>query len=385
MDSLKNLTPLLKRFVEKGPAGCAVSVMHQGKTVFEDYAGYADLETQKPISPDTIYRIYSMTKVVTCVAALKLFERGQFLLTDPLEDYLPEFKNPQVYRTTDNGEIYIEPAKSSIKIKDLFTMSSGLTYEGDGNETERQVKQALKTLPNDKAMDVRKLSETLASIPLAFDPASSWQYGYSHDVLGALIEAVSGQRFGEFLQSEIFEPLKMKDTFFKIPEEKRDRLASLYDRSEDGHLTKNTKIDANYQPDNKFESGGAGLLSTISDYSRFAHMLANGGFFEGERILGRKTIELMSTNQLLPEQAPYFSWEHMKGYSYGLGVRVLTNSALAGSNSSIGEFGWSGLAGTWVAIDPKENISAVYMQQMFPVQFETYSQPRLRNIIFGAL
>lgn len=114
-------------------------------------------------------------------------------------------------------------------------------------------------------------------------------------------------------------------------------------------------------------------------------MLANGGAFEGERILGRKTIELMATNQLLPEQAQYFSWEHMKGYSYGLGFRVLTNPALAGSNSSIGEFGWSGLAGTWVAIDPKENLSAVYMQQMFPVQFETYSQPRLRNIIFGAL
>ena len=176
----------------------------------------------------------------------------------------------------------------------------------------------------------------------------------------------------------------MNDTFFKIPEVKRVRLASLYDRGEDGHLTKNTKIDANYQPDTKFESGGAGLLSTLSDYSRFAHMLANGGAFEGERILGRKTIELMATNQLVPEQAQYFSWEHMKGYSYGLGVRVLTNPALAGSNSSIGEFGWSGLAGTWVAIDPKENLSAVYMQQMFP-HMEAYIQPRLRSVIYGAL
>lgn len=383
LKSLHKLRPLLKSFVEKGPAGCACSVMHEGKTVFEDFVGNMDLETEKAISPDTIYRIYSNTKVVTCVAALMLYERGLFLLNDPLEDYLPEFKNPQVYRTNSDGEVSISPATRSITVKDLFTMTSGLTYEGDGNETERHVKKALKNEFSD-SLDVRKLSKILASIPLAFDPGTQWQYGFSHDVLGALIEVLSGKTFGQFLKDEIFGPLKMEDTFFKIPDEQRESLCSLYNRDEDGSLIKNTVMDGNYQQVSRLESGGAGLLSTLSDYSRFAHMLASGGEIDGVRILGRKTIELMSTNHLQPELFSYFNWDHLKGYGYGLGVRVMMNPPLSGSNSSLGEFGWSGLAGTWVLIDPKENLSAVYMQQMFP-HFEAYHQPRLRSVIYGAL
>ncbi|MGI8384284.1 serine hydrolase domain-containing protein [Robertmurraya sp. P23] len=387
MEWSPQLRTLLNSFVEKGPAGCACSVYHQGKQVFEDYIGYEDVETEKPIALDTIYRIYSNTKVVTCVAALKLYERGLFLLNDPIENYLPEFKNPLVYRKNESGEIYTSPASSSIKVKDLFTMTSGLTYEGDGNETERQVKEALKRVMESgdtNQFDTRSLSKMLAEIPLAFDPGTKWQYGFSHDILGALVEVLSGKTFGEFLKDEIFDPLEMKDTFFKIPEGKSDRLCSLYDRSENGVLTKNRLIDGNYQPGTMFESGGAGLLSTLDDYSRFAHMLANGGELDGVKILSRKTVELMSRNHLQPEHFSDYNWEYLKGYGYGLGVRVLMNPAEAGSNSSVGEFGWSGLAGTWVLIDPKEKLSAVYMQQMFP-NFEAYHQPRLRSVIYGAL
>lgn len=384
MNSLQNLRPLLNSIVEKGPAGGAISVFHQNEKVYEDYAGYADIDLKKPITSDTIYRIYSMTKVVTCTAALKLHERGLFLLEDPLEEYLPEFKNPQVYRKNGDGQIDVSPAARSIRVKDLFTMTSGLTYEGEGTETERQVKTAMKALREDKSFNVRKLSQSLASIPLAFDPGTQWQYGLSHDVLGAFIEAVSGKSFGEFLNDEIFQPLSMNDTFFKLPDEKKDRLCSLYNRDENGYLTENTEMDTQYIPGTFFESGGGGLLSTLNDYSRFAHMLANGGTFDGERIIGHKTIELMAMNHLSQEQASFYSWEHLKGYGYGLGVRVLMNPALAGSSSSIGEYGWSGLAGTWVMIDPKENLSAVYMQQMFP-HMEAYIQPRLRSVIYGAL
>lgn len=384
MKTFHHLHPLLKSFIEKGPAGCACSVYHQNEQVFEDYVGYADLETKKPITPDTIYRIYSMSKVVTCAAALTLYERGLFLLEDPLEEYLPEFKNPQVYREGENGEIFVTPAANSVRVKDLFTMTSGLTYEGEANETERQVKKAMNLLRKEGTFSVRALSKALANIPLAFDPGSQWRYGLSHDVLGAFIEVVTGKSFGQFLQDEFFKPLSMENTFFKIPDDKKDRLSSLYNWKEPGILQKNDKMDAEFQPGTLFESGGGGLLSTLNDYSRFAHMLANGGSFDGERILGAKTVEFMGMNHLLPQQIPTYNWEHLKGYGYGLGVRVMVNPALAGSNSSIGEFGWMGMAGTWVMIDPKEQLSAVYMHQLLP-NFETYTQPRLRNVIYGAL
>ncbi|MDM5327760.1 serine hydrolase domain-containing protein [Neobacillus sp. CF12] len=330
MKSFEKLHPLLKSFVEKGPAGCACSVTHQGKTVFEDYFGYADLETEKPILRDTIYRIYSNTKLVTCVAALILYERGLFLLNDPLEDYLTEFKEPKVYHRNKNGDLSILPATKSIRVKDLFMMTSGLTYGGDGNETERQVKMALDNFNHNKGpenLDVRTLSQILSKIPLAFEPGTQWQYSYSHDVLGALIEVLSGKSLGQFLKDEIFDPLEMKDTFFKIPEEKKERLCSLYNRNEDGELTKNSLMDGNYKPEAKFESGGGGLLSTLDDYSRFAHMLANGGELNGVKILGRKTIELMSTNHLQPEVLPYYKLGLSEGIWLWIGCQSHDESA----------------------------------------------------------
>ncbi|RKL67847.1 serine hydrolase [Salipaludibacillus neizhouensis] len=385
MKELNNLQPLLKDFVANGPAGCAMTVTYQGENVFEDYIGLADMESENEISPDNIYRIYSMTKVVTCVAALILYERGLYLLNEPLEKYLPEFKNPQVYRTDEKGDVYTSPSSRSIHIKDLFTMSSGLTYEGDGDETERHVQKELASISDQQEnLQLRDLSKILASIPLAFDPGTQWRYGFSHDVLAAFIEVVSGKKLGAFLKDEIFDPLHMNDTSFRLTEEKKHRLCTLYTLDESGDMMKETNLDRHFHPKSLFESGGAGLLSTIRDYSRFAQVLANGGELDGVRLLGKKTIQLMATNHLEPEQLTYFNWPYLVGYGYGLGVRVLINPSLAGTNSSIGEFGWSGLAGTWVLIDPKEKLSAVYMQQMLP-NFEAYHQPRLRNIIYGAL
>jgi len=380
-----NLKPLLRSFVEKGPAGCALAVHRSGETLFEDYVGYADLESKKEITADTIYRIYSMTKVVTCTAALMLYERGLFLLNDPLEEYLPEFKNPLVYRKSEKGEIYTSPASRSIMVKDLFTMTSGLTYPGDSTETERHVAKAMQERDrNGEKWTTRQLSQALATIPLAFDPGTRWHYGLSHDVLGAFIEVLSGKSFGQFLQEEIFEPLKMEDTFFRIPESKKDRLCSYYNPDQHGNLIKNTEMDGNIQSDAKWESGGGGLLSTLHDYSRFAQALANGGTLDGERIIGRKTIDLMATNHLRPENRENYNWNYLSGYGYGLGVRVMIDPTVGGVNSSLGEFGWSGLLGTWVTIDPKEKLSAVYMQQMLP-NLEAYHQPRLRSVIYGAL
>jgi CubicO group peptidase (beta-lactamase class C family) len=388
VSNFNNLSPLLKSFVEKGPSGCACSVTRSGELLYNQCFGFSDLDSKTPISLDTIYRIYSMTKLVTCTAALMLFEKGLYLLNDPIEEYLPEFKDPKVYRYKPYGALYTSPAAGSIKVKDLFTMSSGFSYDGDRSETARDLKKVMEKLSGEEAsgknFSTRDLSKAIATVPLAFDPGTHWQYGLSHDILGAFIEVISGKKFGEFLKDEIFDPLQMKDTFFRIPKDKNHRLCTLYNRSDSGILTKNTSIDSFIKPCAMYESGGGGLLSTLGDYSRFAHTLALGGTLDGVRILSPKTINLMATNHLTPTQLLDFDWPYQAGYGYGLGVRVMLDPPAAGSNGSLGEFGWCGMLGTWVLIDPKEELSAVYMQQMMP-NFEAYHQPRLRSVIYGSL
>jgi CubicO group peptidase (beta-lactamase class C family) len=384
MSRWQQLTALQRHFLELGLPGCACTVVRRGEVVYQEYLGYADLEQRKRIAPDTIYRIYSMTKVVTCAAALMLYERGLYLLNDPLEEYLPEFKQSQVYRVDGQGNITAAPALTPIRIKDLFTMTSGLTYGGDTTETERRTRTV--TENTGAAGSVRDLSKALATVPLAFDPGTHWKYGMSHDVLGALIEVLSGQSFGAFLKKEIFDPLGMSDTSFRIAEEKRTRLCTLYDRAEDGTLTPTSRREEDrYQPESRYESGGGGLLSTLDDYSRFAQALVQGGAVDGVRILSPKTVQLMATNHLGAQQLPDFDRAPvMNGYGYGLGVRVMIDPAAGGINGSIGEFGWAGLAGSWLLIDPVEQLSVVYMQQMIP-SLEPYMHPRLRAVVYGAL
>ncbi|WEG11176.1 serine hydrolase [Pullulanibacillus sp. KACC 23026] len=382
MTQLHRLTPLFKRFVDNGPAGCACTVVRQGETLYEEYFGYADLDNQKAIQEDTIYRIYSMTKLVTCVAALMLYERGFYQLNDPLDEYLPEFKHLNVYHQTENGYVEVKRAAGPVLIKHLFSMSSGLSYGGKNSEIERQTETVMTKANQGK--NLRELTKELAAVPLAFDPGARWRYGTSHDVLGALIEVVSGQSFGEFLKHEIFEPLEMKDTSFRLSEEKRERLCTMYHRDTQGNLTPITDMDQQFQTNYQYENGGGGLLSTLGDYTRFAQMLANGGALDGARILSPFTINLMRTNHLNSQQLTDFANGQHQGYGYGLGVRVMMDPAAGGSNSSIGEFGWAGMAGSWVLMDPKEKLSIVYMQQMLP-SLEPYFHNRLRNVVYGGL
>ncbi|WP_277678385.1 serine hydrolase domain-containing protein [Gracilibacillus dipsosauri] len=379
---------LLKHFIENGPSGVALSVRRNQHTLYENYLGYSDIEKKVQISADTIYRIYSMSKLVTCVAALQLYEQGRYLLNDPVSNYLPEFAEMKVYKSGQEENIQVEAAQNPILVKDLFKMTSGICYGGSGSEVEKLTSKVMATAhkleKKEGSSNLREFVKQLAKLPLEFEPGSHWKYGLSHDVLGALIEVISGKSFGEYLYTNIFEPLGMKDTFFQIPKEKKHRLATLYDRLEDGTLVPNNALDRDSEPIAVFESGGAGLHSTLNDYQRFAHCLATGGTANGIHILSQNTIQLLAQNHLLDSQLPDLGWNYENGYGYGLGVRVMMDQVIGGSNSSLGEFGWSGLAGTYVFIDPKKKLSAVYMQQMLP-NLEFYHQPRIRNVIYGAI
>lgn len=391
MSNFERLKPLLEHFTQLGPAGCSISVSLKGKLVFEHFHGYGDTEKGIPIMKDSIFRMYSNTKMLTMVAALILYERGLYLLNDPLEEYIPEFAHPMVCRYTGNNVMTVTPAARSITIKDLFTMCSGLTYEGKHNMTQSGADEIRRELEEKGGYSLREYAKALSTVPLAFDPGAHWNYGLSHDIAGAFIEVVSGKSLGQFFKDEIFDPLKMNDTGFFISDDKRSRLTTMYQRKE-GKLVPNYDDDIYYQASHRFESGGAGLLSTLPDMTRFVQMLCLGGTLEGERIIGRKTIDLMRQNHLNEQQLHDFrqaqsigKWDFLKGYGYGLGVRTMLDPAGGGCNGTVGEYGWAGAAGTWVLIDPQEELAVVYLHQLKPDNREEYCHPRLRAAIYGAI
>ena len=385
MYNFSALNTLMKKIVEIGPMGCACMVSKHGETVFEEYCGFVDKEGTKPIAPDTIYRMYSMTKVMTAVAVLMLYERGMYLLSDPLKEYIPEFADMQVCTYDASGVRTIQPAKNPILIRDLFCMTSGLTYDGDTSETERRTKDYYKAIRNNN-YTANEAMKVLAQIPLAFEPGTQWKYGLSHDALGAFIEVLSDKSLSQFMKDEIFDPLGMKDSFFHIPKDKEHRLCDIYTRNADGTYSDYMGCGREFNDiKDRYDNGGGGVMCTLADCAAFATALACGGEKGGVRLLGRKTIELMATNHLRPEQLKDFrNSSQIAGYGYGLGVRTMMDRVAGGSNSSVGEFGWGGLAGTWMMVDPAEEVAAVYTQQLWPNMSE-YIHPRLRAVINAAL
>jgi len=381
MDFTK-VTNYLDSLKDVGIPGADLAIYIKGKEVYRHYTGFANIETQKTIDAKTIYPIWSMTKIVTCVAALQFYEKGVFLLKDNISDYLPEFKNMEVRHVLENGEVHVKPATNPIKIVDLFTMSSGMSYDF----SEHLVKLYEKTKGN---YTLKEFSEAISKDPLHFEPGTHWHYSFSHDILGRLVEVLSGKTLGEYFYENIFAPLGMNDTFFRIPEDKEERKVSCYeyDENKKSHsLTKSTLLrhDRGY----KFESPGGGLLSTVDDYAKFANALClelSDCCTENHKLLSKATLELMRTNHLDDVRyKEYNNWLHTRGYGYGLGVRTLVDRAAGGSNSYVGEFGWAGMMGNYVVMDPAIDLTYVYAQQLFPSK-EGYVAPRLRNVIYGCL
>ena len=381
---MKLLQDTLRRFVDEGRiAGCVVRVMQNDEIRFEGSFGYADIENKvKMSSENTIFPIASMSKVITVAGIMQLYEQGLFKMWDKVSDYLPGFKNPKIAVDKPDGSYEIVDAKGEVTMRQLFTMTSGVPY-GWGDtaagrihiEKEKEWEESGK--PEPETVDYVNL---VGQLPLAFEPGERWMYGFSIDVLGAVIEVLSGKTLGEYLKENIFDPLNMKDTGFFVPNEKFDRTATLY------HINEGMKPEERWYGTEKpsFESGGGGLFSTVRDYSRFAQMLLHGGTLDGVRILGRKTVDLISTDHLTPEQRKTDSWDTQRGYGYGLGVRVMTNPELAGINTSVGEWGWDGAFGNWFCVDPKEKLTCVYLTTNLPGDHYRFI-PKLMASMYASL
>lgn len=385
------LDQLLKHFtsIKGGPTGNALRVTQHGKVIYTGYCGKADIRTGREIDENTLYRMYSCSKVLTATALMLLLERGIVQLDDPVKEFLPEYKDAVYCRYTGNNLETYQSVKS-LTLRHLITMTSGLTYGGTYNSTQRAVKEATLRLQTKGNYTTRDFAKEMASVPLAFEPGLHWNYGVGHDVLGAAIEVISGKNFGVFLKENIFDPLKMENTFFQVPDEKFGNLAANM-HLENGEMVANTGDDAQFRMGTAYQSGGGGIVSSLHDYARFGAMLSMGGTLDGVRVMGRKTIDLMRQNQLCPSALKDFQnthangWEFMTGYGYGLGVKTLLDQPASGCMGSLGEFSWAGAAGTLLSIDPSEEVSIVYMHQVMPNNMEGYCHPRIKNAVNGQL
>lgn len=382
----ETMDKLIRQEVESGSVkGAGALVLHRGREIYCNTFGFADAERGYPMKRDTIIRLYSMSKPVTAVAAMILAERGEMDLWDPVSKYLPCFADRKVWDDS-RGEI---PAEREVTIYDLLNMTSGITYPDDTTEPGRRmgvlVEKLVAARERGERADTRTYVREIASVPLMFQPGDRWMYGFSADVLGGVVEAVSGRTFGEFLRAEIFEPLDMPDTGFFVPKEKRERFAQAYEQTEKGLIPHTgAHLGEYYGEDVAFESGGAGLVSTLDDYAHFASMLVRGGTYNGRHILGRKTVDFMVRNHLTERQAVSLDWDSLKGCGYGCFMRVLTDGGAAGSNASVGEFGWDGWTGNYVAMDRKEDLVFLYYIQLCGAG-TTPLVRKLRMATYGAL
>lgn len=368
--------------------GAAICIIKDGKEVYRNEYGEADKENHIPMERNSIFRCYSMTKPVTAVAVMTLVEKGIIALSDPVSNFIPSFKNQTVL--TEKGYV---PAKREVVIQDLLNMTAGLTYPDAsfpaGKEMQNMIDKYYADVESGNPISTYDLAVLIGEQPLEFQPGEGWRYSFCADVLGAVIEVVTGKTYGEYLKETIFEPLGMTETDFYVPIEKQNRFMQNYQYMPETQTMEPCTwqhLGLTYMHKKKplFESGGAGLVSTIDDYSKFVNMMLGKGTLGNVRILGRKTVEIMTRNNLTPKQLEMYDWDTIKGYGYGNLMRVMMDVPASQSFSSEGEFGWDGWLGSYVAMDPKENLAIIYVIQKCGGNGYRDIQV-IRNIVYSAL
>ncbi len=389
---------LQARYVDAGKiAGCQVTVARRGQVGYFRSFGHANLARSAPVEPDTIWRIYSMTKPITGVALMSLYERGLFSLTDPVSRFIPQWRDLKVKeRGADGKDRLVEPLQP-MTVRDLLMHMSGLGF-GDGPTLAQLFaadRPAGSITPGNRrgsGATLETMVDRYAEYPLEFHPGTQWFYTISTDVCGRLVEILSGQRFDDYLRQAIFEPLGMTDTGFAVPDDKVSRFAACYRRDSAKKLVVVDDPErSGYRKQPSFLSGGGGLVSTSPDYLRFCQMMANGGELDGVRILGRKTVELMTINHL-PGGGDLQDFAFPGGYAeagfagtgFGLTVAVSKGTAATGAIGSAGEYLWGGAASTTFWIDPAEDLVVVFMTQLVPSATFNF-RGQLKTLVYPAL
>ena len=380
-ERLERIGEVFQDYVEEGRiAGAVGMVLRNGKLAYVDAWGMRDLEAGDVMEEDDLFKICSMTKPVASVAVMTLYEEGHFFLSDPIGLYLPALANLRVANLAEASagqEIPTERARRQVTIHDLLRHTSGFTYGDLSNTVVDAVYREREILYQPTLEDQ---VAALGEIPLLYQPGTQWNYSVSVDVLGRLVEVVSGQPFDVFLRERIFDPLGMADTGFRVPDSKSDRVAPTYGHSGPDRALGPGDTSICDLPPTLF-SGGAGLRSTAQDYARFAQMLLNGGELDGARILGRKTVELMTVDHLEEGMPTGFL---SPGWSFGLGFTVKTEAGLDGLPSSVGEYNWIGIQGTSFWVDPEEDLVGVFMVQIRPNRDITF-RDQFKRLVYQAL
>ena len=335
---------------------------------------------EAPPAPDAIYHLYSVSKVITCVAAAQLLEKGKILLSDPICDYLPGFRDMEIRKKNEAGEEYRVPATKLATVRDLFTMTQGCNYNFHSPAMNEMVEKTGGRAPT------MAMAEVLGRTAIFAEPGERWHYSLCHDLLAALVEKVSGLRFAEYVRQNIFLPLGMTSSCYHVEDCDMSRMARQYENFNNGDIREIEKTNR-FVLGPEHDSGGGGAISSLEDMQKFAAALARGGIgANGARILSPRTISFMTQNHLSPEADAHLRRElpGLRGYNYGLGVRTLADPALAGSLSSPGEFGWSGAAGAYILADPATKVSIYYAQHMLN-SMEGITHPRLRNATYACI
>ena len=384
-DRLASITETLKANIDQHDIpGAVLLIARHGKIAYFESMGALDPQGKAPMAKDAIFRIYSMSKPITTVAAMMLFEEGRITLDEPVGKFIPALAKPQVGVEKVDGAggaatLELVPAKRPISLQDLMRHTSGITYGFFGDTPVKKRYAEANLFEGD--FTNAEFVERIAKLPLAYQPGTTWDYSHSTDVLGRVIEVVSGKSLYAFEKERILDPLGMTDTVFYVTDEgKQGRIAEPFanDRSIGAGATFNDPRRAQ-----KWESGGGGMVSTASDYARFLQMLLNGGTLDGKRLLGPKTVAFMTSDHLGSAIVPGPYYLPGPGYGFGLGFAVRRDSGVGTANSSVGEFNWGGAGGTAFWVDPKEDMLVVYMMQS-PSK-RTHYRAMLRDMIYASL
>jgi len=366
---------LKNRYVDAGKiAGCQVAVVRRGNVAHYSELGLADRERRLPVGQDTIWRIYSMTKPITGVALMTLYERGHFQLSDPVSRFIPSWRSMKVAEKSGDGAVRLVDPVRPISIRDVLMHMSGLGYGRDNLDLNLESEDGKIKAPSTRFDSLEDMVERQAGWPLRFQPGTRWLYSFGTDVCARLVEIISGRRFDQYLDEEVFGPLGMRDTAFHVDDDRAPRFASLYGRNSRKELVLlDDPQDSTYRKPPAFLSGGGGLVSTLGDYLRFCQMLLGGGELDGRRVLGRKTVELMTVNHL-PGGGSMSDFALPGGYGevgfdgmgFGLTMAVSKGPAQTGIVGSPGEYMWGGAASTVFWVDPAEDLLVVFMTQLLP-------------------